>query len=314
MAHRETPDGGWSSLARARPRVEAERVEPETSRVRWGLLLWPPLVISFLLFVLPQIFFVGMSFYKNLGFGRISYIFTLANYGRVFTDPLYLSSLGLTLYLSLADTLICLVLGFPTAYVLARARSRWASFLISVLLISSFVTVVIKVLGLIVILSQNGLVNRLLLALGLVETPLRMLSNNVGVLVGLIHYTLPLVVMLLFSMIQTISPSLEEAAEIHGASRLTVFRRILLPLAMPGVIAGSLMVFNMAMGAFTSAVLLGGGRVLTLPVLIQRKIVFDVDYPFGSALATVLLLAVFLLNVVCTSILVRMTRVRRAMA
>jgi len=271
------------------------------------------LAISFLLFALPQIFFVWMSFYKNLGFGRIAPVFNFANYLRVFTDPLYLSSLGLTLYLSLAVTLIDVVLGFPTAYILARARARWASFLISVLLISSFITVVIKVLGLIVILSQNGLVNRLLLTLGLVETPLLMLSNNVGVLVGLIHYTLPLLIMLLFSMIQTIPPSLEEAAEIHGASRLAVFRRVLLPLSLPGLIAGSLMAFNMAMGAFTSAVLLGGGRVLTLPVLIQRKIIFDVDYPFGSALATVLLLVVFLLNVASTSLLVQMTR-RRKMA
>lgn len=280
--------------------------------VRWGVFLWPPLALSFLLFALPQVFFIWMSFHKNLGFGRISRVFSLANYGRVLTDSLYLSSLGLTLYLSLAVTIICLILGFPTAYVLARARSHWASLLISFLLISSFITVVIKVLGLIVILGQNGLVNSLLRGLRLVEAPITMLSNNTGVLVGLIHYTLPLLVLLLFGMIQTIPPSLEEAAEIHGASRITVFRRVLLPLAMPGLIAGSLMVFNMSMGAFTSAVLLGGGRVLTLPVLIQRKIIYDVDYPLGSALSTLLLLAVFLLNVASTSLLARLTTLRRA--
>jgi len=249
---------------RSEPPRGGETAGPGPQWVRWEWLLWPPLAISFLLFALPQIFFVWMSFYKNLGFGRIAPVFNFANYLRVFTDPLYLSSLGLTLYLSLAVTLIDVVLGFPTAYILARARARWASFLISVLLISSFITVVIKVLGLIVILSQNGLVNRLLLTLGLVETPLLMLSNNVGVLVGLIHYTLPLLIMLLFSMIQTIPPSLEEAAEIHGASRLAVFRRVLLPLSLPGLIAGSLMAFNMAMGAFTSVppLILEGHRAM----------------------------------------------------
>lgn len=282
--------------------------------VNWGFFLWPPLALSFLLFALPQVFFMWMSFHKNLGFGRISQVFTLDNYSRVLTDPLYLSSLGLTLYLSLAVTVICLFLGFPTAYALARSRPRWLSFLISILLISSFVTVVIKVLGLIVILSQNGLVNSVLLGLGLVATPIPMLSTNTGVLVGLLHYTLPLLVLLLFSVIQTIPRSLEEAAEIHGASRLSVFLRILLPLAMPGLIAGSLMVFNMSMGAFTSAVLLGGGRVLTLPVLIQRKIIFDVDYPLGSALSTLLLVAVFILNLVSSSVLVRLTRPRGAPA
>ena len=292
----------------------AEHV-PAPVRVRWEWFLWPPLAFSLLLFALPQVFFIWMSFHKNLGFGRISEAFTFHNYIRVLTDPLYVSSLWLTFYLSFAVTIICLLVGFPTAYVLARARSHWASFLVSVLLISSFITVVIKVLGLIVILSQNGLVNRLLLTISIVTTPIQMLSNNTGVLVGLIHYTLPLLVILLVGVLQTIPSSLEEAAAIHGASRLAVFRRVLLPLAMPGLVAGSLMVFNMAMGAFTSAVLLGGGRVLTLPVLIQRKIIFDVDYPLGSTLSTFLLLAVFLLNVVVASLVTRMTsRARWAVA
>jgi putative spermidine/putrescine transport system permease protein len=284
-----------------------DRAIRDASR-QWRLLLWPALVVSFLLFALPQAFFVVMGLHRNLGFGRISSTLTVENYVRVFTDPLYLSSLGLTLYLSLAVTVIGLVLGFPTAYVLARTSGRWASWLISLLLISSFVTVVIKVLGLIVILSQNGLVNSLLLQLRLVPAPLPMLSNQTGVLVGLVHYTLPLLVLLLFSMIQTIPRSLEEAAEIHGASRLSVFRRVLVPLAMPGLVAGGLMAFNMAMGAFTSAVLLGGGRVLTLPVLIQRKIIFDVDYPLGSALSTTLLLVVFALNLVAVTTLARVSR------
>jgi putative spermidine/putrescine transport system permease protein len=280
----------------------------------WRWLLWPALGVSFLLFALPQVFFIAMGLHRNLGFGRISESYSLANYGRILTDPLYLSSFALTLRLSLAVTVIGLVLGFPTAYVLARAGARWASFLVSVLLISSFITVVIKVLGLIVILSQNGLVNAFLLRLGLVRAPVPLLSNQPGVLIGLVHYTLPFLVLILFSMIQTIPRSLEEAAEIQGATRLGVFRRVILPLAMPGVITGSLIAFNMSMGAFTSAVLLGGGRVLTLPVLIQRKIVFDVDYPLGSALSTTLLVVVFLINVALTSVAVRFSRPARALA
>jgi putative spermidine/putrescine transport system permease protein len=280
----------------------------------WRWLLWPALGVSFLLFALPQVFFIAMGLHRNLGFGRISESYSLVNYGRILTDPLYLSSFVLTLRLSLAVTVIGLVLGFPTAYVLARAGARWASFLVSVLLISSFITVVIKVLGLIVILSQNGLVNAFLLRLGLVRAPVPLLSNQPGVLIGLVHYTLPFLVLILFSMIQTIPRSLEEAAEIQGATRLGVFRRVILPLAMPGVITGGLIAFNMSMGAFTSAVLLGGGRVLTLPVLIQRKIVFDVDYPLGSALSTTLLVVVFLINVALTSVAVRFSRPARALA
>jgi putative spermidine/putrescine transport system permease protein len=291
-------------------------VDEATDRERtgtWRWLLWPALAVSFVLFALPQLFFILMSFHRNLGFGRLSTTFTTANYVRIATDPLYLSSLGLTLYLSVAVTLIALVLAFPTAYVLARVPPRWASPLISGLLISSFVTVVIRVLGLVVILSENGLVNSLLRLLG-VRAPVQFLSNRTGVLIGLLHYTLPLLVLLLFSVIQTIPVSLEHAAEIHGASRLRVLRRLVIPLAMPGVVAGALIAFNMSMGAFTSAVLLGGGRVLTLPVLIQRKIVADVDYPLGSALSTTLLVVVFVLNVACASFLLRGRRRARALA
>ena len=274
----------------------------------WRWLLWPALGLSFALFALPQVFFIAMGLHRNLGFGRISESYSLVNYVRILTDPLYLSSFALTLELSLAVTAIGLVLGFPTAYVLARTRARWASFLVSVLLISSFITVVIKVLGLIVILGQNGLVNTVLLRLGLLRVPLALLSNQPGVLIGLVHYTLPFLVLILFGMIQTIPRSLEEAAEIQGATRWAVFRRVLLPLAMPAVIAGGLIAFNMSMGAFTSAVLLGGGRVLTLPVLIQRKIVFDVDYPLGSALSTALVVSVLVFNVAADTLAGRLSR------
>lgn len=281
-------------------------------RARWRWLLWPSLAVSFLLFALPQVFFIAMGLHRNLGFGRVSESFTIANYLRIVTDPLYRASFGLTLALSVAVTVIGLALGFPTAYVLARARARWASFLVSVLLISSFISVVIKVLGLIVILSDNGLVNSTLRALHLPAA--RLLGNEAGVLVGLVHYTLPFLVLILFSMIQTIPRSLEEAAEVHGASRLGVFRRVVVPLAMPGVITGGLIAFNMTMGAFTSAVLLGGGRVLTLPVLIQRKIVFDVDYPLGSALSTALVVCVLVLNVAAGALAARLSRPARAAA
>jgi putative spermidine/putrescine transport system permease protein len=281
---------------------------------RWRYLLWPTLGVSLLLFALPQLFFVLMSGHRNLGFGRISRELTAVNYRVVLTDPFYLSSLGLTLYLSLLASVICVVVGFPTAYVLARARASVASGLMSVLVVSSFVTVVIKVLGLVVVLSQNGIVNRVLIALGVIGAPVILLNNGVGVLIGLVHYTLPLFIMILFGVIQTIPLSLEEAAEIHGASRWGVFGQVLFPLALPGLIAGALIVFNMSAGAFTSAVLLGGGRVLTIPVLIQRKVLYDVDYPIGSALSTVLLVVVFALNVVSSVAVVRLARMVRLRA
>lgn len=301
-----------SPMDRGRRAGLTESTDGPAGATRWCYLLWPTLVLSLLLFALPQMFFVLMSLHRNLGFGRISTGLTAANYRGVLTDPFYLSSLGTTLYLALLASLVCVAIGFPTAYVLARARPAVASALMSLLVISLFVTVVIKVLGLVVLLSQNGIVNRLLVTSGVVAAPLVLLNNEVGVLIGLVHYTLPLFVMLLCGVIQTIPANLEEAAEIHGASRWGVFWWVLVPLTLPGLLAGSLMVFNMSAGAFTSAVLLGGGRVLTIPVLIQRKVLYDVDYPVGSALSTVLLLVVFVLNVVSSVAVVRVARLARA--
>jgi putative spermidine/putrescine transport system permease protein len=240
--------------------------------------------------------------------GLISSTLTLENYVRVLVDPFYLNCLWLTFWLSLTATAIALVIAFPTAYLLARSRTRWISFLIVLLLISSFVTVVIRVLGLSLVLGQEGVVNQFLQWSGVASGPLRMLNNETGVIIGLVQYTLPFLAMLLFSVIQTIPSSLEEAAELHGATRLSTFGQILLPLAMPGIIAGGLITFNLNMGAFTSAVLLGGGRVLTLPVVIQRKILLDVDYPLAACLAIELVMLVFLFNVAVALLLRRKFR------
>jgi putative spermidine/putrescine transport system permease protein len=264
---------------------------------RWRRFLWPPLFIAALLLFLPQASFVWMSLHKNLGMGAISRTLAFDNYMQVLTDRFYLDSIWLTFRLSFVATAVTLVMAFPAAYLLARTRSRWISVLIALLLVSSFVTVVIKVLGLSLTLGQEGVVNQFLQWVGIVSAPIRMLDNETGVVIGLVQFTLPFLLMLLFSVVQTIPQSLEEAAEIHGATRLATFRRIIAPLAMPGIVSGSLITFNLNMGAFTSAVLLGGGKVLTLPVVIQRKVFLDVDYPLAACLATVLVVMVFFFNV-----------------
>jgi len=276
----------------------------EEPNLSWRLFLWPPLLVTMLLLVPPLGIFFWMSLQRQTALGTDLGALTLANYARVLTDAFYLGSLWTTVWLSLVAMLLALLVGFPTAYVLARTRSPWISALIVLLLVSSFVTIVIKVLGLSLVLGRQGVVNELLLTLALVDQPVILLNNNTGVVIGLVQYSLPFLVMLLFSVIQTIPRSLEEAAELHGATRLSMFRRVVLPLALPGVIAGSLIVFNLNMGAFTSAVLLGGGRVLTLPVVIQRKILLDVDYPVAATLATLLVGVVFVINV-ASALLVR---------
>ena len=272
---------------------------------RWGLVLLPPFIISFFLVAASQTVFLEMSFFKDLGLGRKGEDFVFDNYTRFLTDPFYLWALWTTVKTSALAALFTLVLGFPVAYLIARMRSRWAMVLIAGIVVATFVTIVIKVYGLIVIFSANGLLNQTLLALGIVSKPFTIFGNVTGVVVGLMHFTLGFGVLLLYSVIQTIPRSLEDAAEIHGSSRWRVYWRVIFPLALPGVTVGALMIFNMSMGAFTSAALLGGGRVFTLPVLVQRVVMMELKFSMGATLAAILLVSVIAINLLSIFILRR---------
>jgi putative spermidine/putrescine transport system permease protein len=263
----------------------------------WRLLLILPLAVSFLLFAIPQYFFITMSLHPNLGYGRIGEVFTIDNYARIFADPIYSSALARTLSISVTTAAVCLALGLPMAYVLARTQSRWIPLLVGLLVAANFIAPVVKDLGVIILLGKNGLVNLFLGVIGAVSQPITWIGSQAAVVIGLVHYSLPLTVLLLISVIQTVPISLEHAAHVHGASRLRVFYGVIIPIIKPGLLAAALMVFNLAAGSFTTPALLGGARIVTFPILIQRATMLDVDYPFASALSSVLLVFVFALNV-----------------
>jgi putative spermidine/putrescine transport system permease protein len=201
-------------------------------------------------------------------------------------------------------------MGYPVAYVIARMRSRLAMIMLAAIVSSTFITIVIKVFGLIIIFAADGWVNRFLLWSGLRDDPFTVIGNEAGVVVGLLHFSLGFGVLLLYSVVQTIPRSLEEAAQVLGASRIRMFWRVVLPLSLPGVTIGGLMIFNMCMGAFTSAALLGGGRVFTLPVLIQRTVIMEAKYSMGGTLAAVLLVAVILINLLSVIVFRRLRATR----
>lgn len=261
------------------------------SGVHWEQFLWVALTISLALLVLPQANFIWLSFHADIGLGEVSDELTLENYARLFTDPFYLQAFWLTVYLSALSAGFALLLGFPTAYALARIGGWIATAVLSLVLTTSLITIVVKLMGLNIILA-----------------PLGMLNNQAGVFIGLAQYTLPLIIVLLFGVVQTIPVALEEAAAILGATRRATFWQVLLPNARPGLVSSGLIAFNMCMGAFTSPVLLGGGRVRTVPVLIQQTIIQDTNYARGAALSTVLVAFVFLLNLAVVVTIARAPR------
>ena len=263
----------------------------------WNILLLPSLTIFLIALIGTQGVFLYTSFFEDTGFGTTGDTFTLINYRDIFTDTLYLRSIGLTVRISALAVFIAFCLGFPVSYVLARWQSPWSTLLLTVIVASSFVTIVIKALGLNIIFGAEGPLNNALVYTGLIDKPVRF-GGELKVLVGLTQYTIGFFVLLLFGVLQTIPRSLEEAARIHGASWLRMFFRVIVPLALPGVLNGGLIVFNLCMGAFTSAALLGGGRVLTLPVMIQQTLMVETRYGMAAALAAVLLVLVLLLNLI----------------
>ena len=281
---------------------------------RWEYLLIPSFVVSFVLLAASQLTFLRGSLSSDMGLGNLSKTLGWGNYQTLFTDEFYLRSLWLTVKVSAIATVCTLLMSFPVAYVIARMRSRWAMIMLAGVVVSSFVTIVIKVYGLIVIFSADGGFNKLMMAIGLLDRPYTIIGNPTGVVVGLMQFTMGFAVLLLYSVVRTIPTSLEEAATVHGASRPRVFWRVILPLSLPGVIVGALMMFNMCMGAFTSASLLGGGRVFTLPVLIQRAVIVETKYGMGATLAAVLLVSVILINVISVFLVRRLRAAKLVIA
>lgn len=280
-------------------------VMPNGRDLAWGRLLLIPGLISLGLLVLPQASFIWTSFFEDLGHGFVAEVLSFTNYITIFTDLFYLRTIWLTVYLSAIATFIALLLGFPTAYALARLGGWAARLILTLILTTSLITIVIKLLGLNILLGTSGIINEALMFMRIVSSPIALTNSEIGVVIGLVQYTLPILILLLFSVVQTIPVSLEEAAEIHGATRFYSWTRLVIPLAKGGLLGGGLIAFNMSMGAFTSAVLLGGGRVITMPVLIQEKMVQTVEYGMAAALSTVLLVFVFVLNVLVANYAMR---------
>ena len=279
-------------------------------RANWGLILLPSFLIAALMLIGPQYVFLHTSFYKDIGVGCFGDALVLDNYLDAFRDRFYFKSLLTGFWVSINALVIAVACAYPVAYVLARMRSRWASAILCLIVVSSLISVTIKVLGLIIIFGAEGPLNRLALHLGLVSERLKFIGTEVGVVFGLVHYVLGFLILTLYSVIRTIPRSLEEAARIHGASGVGIFLRVVLPLRLPGVINGSLIVFNLCMGAFVSAAILGGGKVLTLPVIIERTVILESQYALGGALSGILLLVVFAINMLAVFLLARSSMLR----
>jgi ABC-type spermidine/putrescine transport system permease subunit I len=250
--------------------------------LRGTLLVLPSLVFITVLFLYPLASLVTTSVY-DAGF-------TLNNYQRLIAQPVYVKVLLNTVRISTIVTLICLALGYPLAYRLFTLRRR-AKFLLLIAILMPFVTsLLVRTYGWLVILDPNGLVNTILLRAGILAQPLTLVHNTTGVLIGMTQIMLPYMVLPIAAVMEGTDRALLRAAGSLGASPWNVFVKIFLPLTLPGVYAGCLLVFIICLGFFVVPALMGGTRDILLAQLIQFNVSTVLNWGFAAALSTILLL------------------------
>jgi putative spermidine/putrescine transport system permease protein len=281
----------------------AKRVSP----VAW--LIAPAALFFLAFFVLP---FAAMALFSVLTgnpLQRPNVTFTTRHYERIADDSLYLEALLSTLKIGAVTTLASLLLGYPIAHWLARVRSRTGHALLLMAVIAPMLTgIVVRTFAWITILSDKGVVNATLAGLGLIGSPLPLMYNELGTTIALVHIYVPFMVLTLAGVIGGIDERLEEGAMSLGASPIRAFLEVTLPLSLPGILAGSLLVFALAISAYVTPYLMGGQQVLTLPMLIFQQVAATFNTAFAGALGVLLLVVSVALVVAYNRVLGRLAR------
>ncbi len=214
---------------------------------------------------------------------------TVANYVRFLTDPYYTAILWTTVRIAVTVTAACLLLGFPLAYVMARTQSRYKNVLIILTVLPLFVGNAVRAAGWMTVFGSKGFFNATLQGLGLIDKPLEIMYTEKAVLIGIIAVNLPFMVLTLQSVIESIDRAVEEAAYSLGAPPATMFRRVLWPLALPGILAGTILCFILAMNAYATPFLLGGPLFKMMAPLVYNQFTQQTNWPFGGAIAFILM-------------------------
>ncbi|MDR4946547.1 ABC transporter permease [Neobacillus cucumis] len=248
-----------------------------------GLLLAPTLVVLMVFFLIPMLMMFFHSFEDN------DFHFTLQNYFIFFKDLYYWDILWSSVKISVWTVLVTFVFGYPVAMFMAKSEGKVRSLVTLLVLVPHLVSVVIRNFGWTIILNENGLINSLLMNLGIIQKPLRMMYNELGTVIGLADSYIVYMILAIATSLYAIDQSLYKAASIMGARRFTSFLTITFPLSLPGIFSGIVLVFSLSMSAFVTPALLGGTAVKVMPTLIYQEILITQNWPFGTALSFILL-------------------------
>ena len=258
------------------------------------LIVSPIIIYTFVLILLPIIYILFLSFCTSDSYGGILYQFTLNNYVSIF-DITYVKMLLKSSLIALITTFLCILISYPFALIL-RTKSESIKNLTTKLIMVPFLTnSLIRTYGWIILLRKNGIINNVLTSIGLIAFPLNLMYNKLGIIIGMTYTLLPFMLLPVCSSVFEIDKSLIEAAKDLGASKLQIFKNIILPQTISGVFNGSLMVFIPAIGYFFIADILGGGKTMIIGNLIKNQFLTARNWPFGSAISIFLIIITFIL-------------------
>ena len=249
----------------------------------------PVVVYAILLIFLPLVYIFIISFFKSDGYGGMIQTITLQNYIKLF-DIVYVKIFAQSITIAVIVTLICILITYPFALAVSHKSKVTQKVLMTLVMVPFLTNSLIRMYGWIVLLRKSGVINSLLLNLSLVDSPLELMYNNFGIIVGMVYTLLPFMVLPIYNAVSTIDKSLLEAASDLGASKIKIFINVILPQTKAALFNGSLMVFTPALGYFFIVDVLGGGKIMILGNLIKNQFLTARNWPFGAAISVFLLL------------------------
>ncbi|HJF74137.1 spermidine/putrescine ABC transporter permease PotB [Gallibacterium anatis] len=254
------------------------------------------IIFAWLIFfvLIPNLLVLITSFLTRDSSNLVEFTFSLDSYKRLI-EPLYAQVLWNSLYMSGVATIICLLIGYPFAFMIAKMKPVFRPIMLFLVILPFWTNSLIRIYGMKIFLGVKGVLNNTLLWLGIIDTPIRILNTEVAVIIGLVYILLPFMILPLYSSIEKLDYRLLEAAKDLGANAFQRFIKIILPLTMPGIIAGCLLVLLPAMGMFYVADLLGGAKVLLVGNVIKSEFLISRNWPFGSSISIALTILMALL-------------------
>ena len=274
-----------------------ERLRRNPQLQAW-LILAVPVAFILIFFMAPLLIVFVYSFLERGKYGGVEWVFTLDNIRRVF-DPLYFKTFLRSFYIAIVTTIITLVLGYPLAYFIAKSPPKRRGALMFALMIPFWTNFLIRTYAWVMLLrTHTGLINVTLMNWGIISKPLPLYGNDFAIILGLVYGWLPVMVLPIYAALERLDESLLEAARDLYASSSKAFWRVTWPLSLPGVVAGSMLVFIPSLGAFVTPAILGGGKSLMIGNIISNQFLGAHDWPFGSALSMVMMIAMLIATLI----------------